>query len=591
MAGPDLLASLAGASSEHEFYTPIPEGYQTGRTKYLIVTGSVISGLGKGIFAASLGSLLQARGLVVAPVKFDGYLNQDAGTLNPYRHGEVFVLDDGTECDMDLGSYERFLNKDLSTDNYLTGGRVFARVLHRERHGDYLGRDVQFIPHVTGEIKSFLRQLALSAAADVIVVEVGGTVGDIENGYFLEAMRELQYEEGADNVMFASVTYILRPRVLGEQKSKAAQLGIRTLMAQGIQPAIIACRADEPVTEQVREKISIYSNVPLDRVVGLPDTESIYRVPVLLHEAGLDAATIELLGLTDRAATPACIANQDDQVGFWREFADKITGPRRELVVAITGKYTGVRDSYASIINALEHAGAGLGARVTLRWIETTEINNIADAEAALGGVSGMIVPGGFGYRGTEGKIHCITVARTRGIPFLGLCLGMQLAVVEYARGVCGLADAASTEFAQDAADPVVDLLPEQKKLEGLGGNMRLGGRWLDIKPDTRANQLYGSLRIKERFRHRYECNPAYVEQIESHGLVFSGKAPDHPIMQIMELPDHPFFMGTQFHPELLSRPQRPHPLFRAFVAACKEHGAFGNGGAAPNGHHEERCD
>jgi CTP synthase len=577
MAGPELLAALADASHEHEFYTPIPQGYEPGRTKYLIVTGSVISGLGKGIFAASLGSLLQARGLKVAPVKFDGYLNQDAGTLNPYRHGEVFVLDDGTECDMDLGSYERFLNQDLSTHNYLTGGRVFARVLARERHGDYLGRDVQFIPHVTGEIKSFLRQLAVRSGADLVVVEVGGTVGDIENGYFLEAMRELQYEEGQANVMFASVTYILRPRVLGEQKSKAAQLGIRTLMAQGIQPAIIACRADEPVTEKVREKISIYSNVPLSRVVGLPDTESIYRVPVLLHEAGLDEATIDLLCLRDRVDGQA--ASQPDAVAFWDDFANRITAKRQELEVAITGKYTGVRDSYASIINALEHAGAQLGARVNLRWIETTELDSPAAAAEALAGVHGMIVPGGFGSRGTEGKMHCVTVARTRGVPFLGLCLGFQLAVVEFARSVCGLEGAYSTEVAADAIHPVIDLLPEQKKLEGLGGNMRLGGRWVDVKPGTLAHRLYGGQpQIRERFRHRYECNPDYIELVERHGMVFSGKAPDYPIMQIMELPSHPFFVGSQFHPELTSRPQRPNPLFLGFVEACARATPHGQG-------------
>jgi len=579
MAGPELLASLADASSEHEFYTPIPDGYQPGRTKYLIVTGSVISGLGKGIFAASLGSLLQARGLKIAPVKFDGYLNQDAGTLNPYRHGEVFVLDDGTECDMDLGSYERFLHQDLSQHNYLTGGRVFARVLARERHGDYLGRDVQFIPHVTGEIKSFLRQLAVRSQADLVVVEVGGTVGDIENGYFLEAMRELQYEEGSANVMFASVTYILRPRVLGEQKSKAAQLGIRTLMAQGIQPAIIACRADEPVTESVREKISIYSNVPVSRVVGLPDTESIYRVPVLLHDAGLDEATIDLLDLRSRVATQGCIDRQNELVAFWADYSDKITGPRRQLSVAITGKYTGVRDSYASIINALEHAGALLGARVSLRWIETTEIDSPEAAAEALAGVHGMIVPGGFGSRGTEGKIHCINTARTRNIPFLGLCLGFQLAVVEFARSVCGLEGAYSTEVAADAVHPVIDLLPEQKKLEGLGGNMRLGGRWVEVKAGTNAHRLYdGASEIRERFRHRYECNPEYIDIVERHGLVFSGKAPDHPIMQILELPGHPFFMGTQFHPELISRPQRPHPLFCGFVQACGDTTPLGTG-------------
>jgi len=575
MPGHELLGALAATSHEHEFYTPIPRGYRPGRTKYLVVTGSVISGLGKGIFASALGALLQARGLTVAPLKFDGYLNQDAGTLNPYRHGEVFVLDDGTECDMDLGTYERFLNRDLSQDNYLTGGRVFARVLARERHGDYLGRDVQFIPHVTGEIKSFVRQLAVTSGADLVLVEVGGTAGDIENGYFLEAMRELQYEEGTVNVMFANVTYILQPRVLGEQKSKAAQLGIRTLMAQGIQPAIVACRADSPVSEQVREKISIYSNVPLSRVVGLPDTESIYRVPVLLDEAGLDDATVDLLDLRDRLVPAGKGGATPDPAGFWRTFADKIAAPRRKLTVALTGKYTGVRDAYASVINALEHAGAELGVSVELRWLEAEKIHSPQQAASALAGVHGIIVPGGFGVRGSEGKIACIHVARTQRIPFLGLCLGFQLAVVEFARHVTGLVGANSTEFEKATAHPVVDLLPEQKQLEGLGGNMRLGGQWVEIGPGTLAHRLYGQGRVRERFRHRYECNPEYVPVLTSGGLVFSGRAVGLSIMQILELPGHPYYVGTQFHPEFLSRPERPHPLFRGFVEACGSSTAF----------------
>ncbi|MFH1590298.1 MAG: CTP synthase (glutamine hydrolyzing) [archaeon] len=562
MSTSDILGDLAKKSTNHEYYTPVPEGYKAGKTKYIIVTGSVMSGLGKGIFSASLGKLLGDHGLACSPIKFDGYLNVDAGTLNPYRHGEVFVLDDGLECDMDLGTYERFLDKNLSKGNYLTGGKIFSTILSREREGKYLGRDVQFIPHVTGEIKRFLRELAMNSKADVVLIEVGGTVGDIENQYFIEAMRQLVYEEGKGNSCVVNVTYVLEPGFLGEQKSKAAQLGIRRLMELGIQPDVIACRATNPVNEKVREKISVYSNVEFGNVVSIHDTDSIYLIPSHLQEVDLDIRVMDMLQLKPR---------KEADTKSWHEMVKHIKHPKHEITVGITGKYTGLRDSYASIIKALEHSCTQMQSKVHLKWIETTDIENgKIKVEDALKEVDGIIVPGGFGKRGAEGKIACIKYARENKMPYLGLCLGFQMAIIEFARNVCGIKDANSTEFDPKCAEPVIDLLPEQKKIEGLGGNMRLGGRDVQVKENTTAWELYGKkTRIRERFRHRYECNPEYLETFEKHGLVFAGRAPKVPIMQILELPGHPFFVGTQFHPEFTSRPLRPNPCYLGFVKAC----------------------
>ncbi|MBI5036344.1 CTP synthase, partial [Candidatus Micrarchaeota archaeon] len=361
----ELIKSLAKKSDEHEFYTPIPKGYEFGNTKYVIVTGSVISGVGKGIFSASLAKLLKDQGLSVQPMKFDGYLNVDAGTLNPYRHGEVFVLDDGTECDMDLGTYERFLDQELSKDNYLTAGKLFSTIIQKERAGQYLGRDVQFVPHATGEIKSFIRTLALKSGADVVLVEVGGTAGDIESAYFIEALREMAYEEGPGNMAFVNVTYILKPSSLGEHKSKAAQLGIRTLMSLGVQPHFIVCRSKEPVPEKIREKISIFSNVPIQRVISLHDLESPYAVPLALKEAGADTEITGILGLKAKLKT------QEKALERWSKFEEKIRSPKNTVKIAITGKYTELKDAYASILNALEHAGAENDARILLDWVDT----------------------------------------------------------------------------------------------------------------------------------------------------------------------------------------------------------------------------
>ncbi|MEJ2649561.1 MAG: CTP synthase [Sedimentisphaerales bacterium] len=561
----DLLASVSDISTESEFFSPVPDGYRKGKTRYVFVMGTVRSGLGKGIFSSCLAKLLQDKGLKVAPIKLEGYLNIDSGTLNPFRHGEVFVLDDGMECDMDLGTYERMLDQDLSRANFATSGQIFSSVLNKERHGDYLGRDVQMIPHVTGEVKFKLRQLAIESDADVVFVEIGGTVGDLENAYFIEATRELAYEEGPNSCCFVALTYILEPKTLGEQKSKAAQLGIKQLMQTGVQPDIIACRAGSPVNEKARQKISVYSNVPVERVISLPDSASIYMIPSMLRENGLDFQVIRMLKIEDRIN----LQRERREWGKWCDFTEKMEKISRQVTIGITGKYTTVRDSYASIINSLEHAGIALGCKESIKWIDTTDIND-SNAAEFLTDVDGIIVPGGFGTRGAEGKISCIKYARENNLPYLGLCFGFQMAVIEFARNVCGLKNANSTEIKPGCKEAVIDILPEQKKIEGLGGNMRLGGHDIELKPETLAWRLFGKKdSVRMRFRHRYEVDPKYIETLEENGLVFSGKAPNQPIMQILELPEHPYFMGTQAHPCLTSRPLRPQPMFVGLVAAA----------------------
>jgi len=561
----DLLASVSKASTDTEFFVPIPSGYKKGKTRYVFVVGTVMSGLGKGIFSSCLAKLMQDKGLKVTPIKLEGYLNIDSGTLNPLRHGEVFVLDDGMECDMDLGTYERMLDQDLSARNFATSGQIFSSILNKERHGDYLGRDVQMIPHVTGEVKFRLRQLAADTDADIVFVEIGGTVGDLENAYYIEAMRELAYEEGPHSSCFVALTYILEPKALGEQKSKAAQLGIKQLMHTGIQPHIIACRADNPVEEKARQKISIYSNVPTERVFSMPDVSSIYMIPSTLREAGLDFEVLKMLKIEDRIK----LRHERKAWAHWCDFIDRLEEDRPQITIGITGKYTSVRDSYASIINAVEHAGVAIGFDAKIKWIETTDIDDQNVAEH-LADVDGIIVPGGFGFRGVRGKISCIKHARENDLPYLGLCFGFQMAVIEFARNAAGLKQANSTEIEPQCPEPVIGILPEQKKIEGLGGNMRLGGRDVELKEGSRARQLFGNTEsVRMRFRHRYEVDPEYIEKLEKTGMVFSGKAPDQPIMQILELPEHPFFIATQAHPCLTSRPLHPSPLFVGLIAAA----------------------
>ena len=574
----ELLASVGHTSDETEFYSPVPEGYVHGKTRYVVVVGTVMSGLGKGIFASSLAKILKDKGLKVAPIKMEGYLNLDSGTLNPFRHGEVFVLDDGMETDMDLGTYERMLNENLTRGNFTTSGQIFTRVLDRERHGGYLGRDVQMIPHVTGEVKNLLRQLAVNSQADVVFIEVGGTVGDYENGYFIEALRELAYEEGEHSVCIVALTYVMEPKSLGEQKSKAAQLGLRQVMQAGLVPQIIACRCPSPVTEKVRQKISMFSNVPQRRVFSMHDVDSIYQVPEMLREAGMDREVLTLLQLHDRVNQ----RSEDTARRKWVKFVEDLLAPKEKTItIGVTGKYTTVRDAYASIDKALEHCSAYAGCRVQIEWIDTSEIwpAGVQDWEERrryvaqrLRGLHGIIVPGGFGNRGIDGKIECVRFAREQNIPFLGICLGFQMAVIEFARNVCNIADAHSSEFFPNCANPVIDILPDQKKVEGLGGNMRLGAKDIELTPGSMIARLYDNSPMKRlRFRHRYEVDPKYIPDLTGHGLIFSGRHPTQPIMQMLELPEalHPYFVGTQAHPCLTSRPLSPDGMFLGLVEAA----------------------
>jgi CTP synthase len=553
--------------STDEFYSPLPKGYEPGKTKFVIVTGSVISGLGKGILTSSLAKILADRGVKVAPMKLEAYLNVDSGTLNPFRHGEVFVLDDGTETDMDLGSYERFLEKNLTRDSFVTSGRIYQTIIQKERKGEYLGRDVQFIPHVTGEAKKFLRKMAVDSKADVVLVEIGGTVGDYENMFALEAIRQMAYEEGKNNVCFINLTYILEPPSSGEFKSKAAQLGIKRLIEIGIQPDIIVCRSERKIPEVIKEKVSLNVNVPTNRVFGFENVENIYEAPLFLRKRGVDDAVLNVLGLDKKFKR-----NGDKKLEDWTK-ANKVNS-NREITVGIAGKYTGLEDAYISILKALEHCSAKVNTKIKIKWIETTEIEKgKKKASEEMKGIAGLIVPGGFGVRGAEGKIKCIEYARKNKIPFLGLCYGFQMAVLEFARNVCGIKDATSTELDEKCEDAVICILPEQEEIDDLGGTMRLGGYDLVIKKGSLAHKLYGSEKTRERFRHRFNVSTNFIERIEKHGLVFSGMAPKKRIMQILELPqkEHPFFVASQFHPEFTSRPLKPNPLFLGFAKACVE--------------------
>lgn len=525
--------------------------------KFVVVTGGVLSGLGKGIVTSSLGKIIQSKGYKVAPIKFDGYLNVDAGTMNPYRHGEVFVLDDGTECDMDLGNYERFLGVTMNYYNNPTGGKIFELVLNKERKGEYLGADVQFIPHVTGEIKDWVKKVGKDADADFVVIEVGGTVGDIENAYFIEAMRQLHLEN-PQNLLFVHVTLVPSLKVVGEQKTKPTQQSVHALQGIGVQPDFIVCRAERPLQEQSREKIALFCNLPKEHVISDHDCDSIYEVPFVLEEEDFGEKVLKAFGMKA----------EEKDLDEWRSLVTGITQPEKEITVGITGKYTALKDSYVSIMEALTHSGAHEKTKVNIKWIETTKLSD-KDVKEKLEGVDGVIVPGGFGARGTEGKIKCIKYARENKIPYLGLCYGLQLAVIEYARHVCGLEGANSTEIDKNTVHPVIDILPEQYKIEGLGGTMRLGAYDALVKKGTQVHGLYGKEHVTERHRHRYEVNPEYIKKLEAKGLVFSGVSPKRTLMEFLELPGHPFFIATQAHPEFKSYLEKPAPLFHGFVKAC----------------------
>jgi CTP synthase len=556
------LAKTAVKSVDSEFYSPIPKGYVKGKYKFIAITGSVISGIGKGTFTSSLAKILKERGLKVAPIKIEAYFNVDSGTLNPFRHGEVFVLDDGTETDLDLGTYERFLDTNLSKDNFITSGRIYSEIIRKERLGEFLGRDVQFIPHVTGETKLFFRQTAVKSNADIVLIEVGGTVGDFENMYILEALRQLAFEEGKNNVCIVNLTYILEPSSLGEQKSKAAQLGIKKLIEMGLIPDIIICRSNKPLRKNVREKIALFSNVPIERVIGLETMKDFYRIPLTLMEKKVDLEVLKVLNID--------VKKLKDNFLSLKEWTNKMTvnNPKKTITIGIAGKYTGLKDAYISILKALEHCEAEFNIKINVKWIETSELMNSTDVKKILSDVNGVIVPGGFGKRGVEGKILVIQHCREKNIPFLGICYGMQLALIEFARNVLNLKNASSTEFEKNPEFKIIDILPEQKRIEGLGGNMRLGGRNILLKKDSLAFKLYGKNIIRERFRHRYEFNPEFIELFEKNGIVFSGKAEKVPIMQIMELPKNKFFLGVQFHPEFTSRPLKPNPCFKGLIKA-----------------------
>jgi len=526
--------------------------------KVLVVSGGVISGLGKGITTSSLGRLLKARGIAVTIVKIDPYLNVDAGTMNPYQHGEVFVLDDGTEADLDLGNYERFLGQSLSGAHNLTTGKIYRAVIEKERKGDYLGNTVQIIPHVTGEIKRTIREIAQSSEAEVVLVEVGGTVGDIESMPFLEALRELSYELGEGHMAFVHTTLVPVVGPVGEAKTKPTQHSVRELRAIGIRPNIIIARGPTPLAPDIKAKISLFCDVPPEAVISVPDQSTIYEVPLVLEAQGVGPLLARILGLPDRAP---------DYAG-WKEFLETYRRADRPIEVAIVGKYTELRDAYLSHTEAFHHCQGHLGVDIRLQWYDSEDIPRNPTLAARLERSDAILVPGGFGARGVDGKIRAIQAARQRQIPYLGVCYGFQIAAVEYARNVLGLPAANSTEIDPATPDPIVCLLEQQRGLADLGGTMRLGAQRISLTSGSRVAQVYGKTEIWERHRHRYEINPAYLDRLAAAGMVVSGRAVDGRV-ESLEIPGHPFFVGVQFHPEFLSRPEAPHPLYLALVRAA----------------------
>ena len=543
--------------------------------KIVVVTGGVVSSLGKGIAAASLGLLLKARGFRVTTQKLDPYLNIDPGTMSPFQHGEVFVTDDGAETDLDLGHYERFIHQSVTRSHNVTAGQIYDAILSRERRGDYLGRTVQVIPHVTDEIKRRIHSLSLTTQADVHIVEIGGTVGDIESLPFLEAMRQLKLEHRKD-VLFVHVTLVPFIKAAGEVKTKPTQHSVKELREIGIQADILLCRSETPLTSDVREKIALFCNVPTEAVIAATDVGSIYEVPGVFHDGGLDDLVVNMLGLPDKSVQPPDL-NQ------WNDFVRRVTRPEKQCEIAIVGKYTHVRDAYKSIIEAFVHAGAANRARVNLRWVESTDVES-RGASALLADVDGILVPGGFGERGIEGKIAAVRFAREKSVPYFGICLGLQVATIEFARDVVGWADANSSEFDTASEHKVIDLLPDQAAVTEKGGTMRLGAYRCELRQGSLAARAYGAPEVSERHRHRYEWNNRYTQQLTSNGLVTSGKCVGRELIEIVELPDHPWFLAVQFHPELRSRPHDPHPLFRDFVRAALDRrlARLGNNDYAP---------
>jgi CTP synthase len=528
-----------------------------GQPKFIFVTGGVASGLGKGITTASLGRLFKSRGLKVVLQKLDPYVNVDPGTLNPFEHGEVFVLDDGAETDLDLGHYERFTDEDLHRGSNFTTGAVYSAVIAKERRGDYLGKTVQVIPHITDEIKERIRALAETEAADLVIVEVGGTVGDIESLPFLEAIRQLRNEIGRDRCAFVHVSLMPFIGPSGELKTKPTQHSVKELRSLGLQPDVIVCRSDRPIGRHLKEKVSLLCDVPISGVVSAPDAESIYEVPMVLRKEGLDNELAKHLGIEG-----------EPDLSEWTALVNRVADATTPVKIGVVGKYVNLRDAYLSVMEALKHGGFAHGAAVDITWVASDDLGGDA-TEAALAEMDGVLIPGGFGVRGVEGKVAAARYAREREVPFLGICLGLQCAVIEIARNLCGLEGANSFEFDPMTPHPVIDLLPEQKNVTDLGATMRLGAQACLIEPGTLAAKAYGEDVVYERHRHRFEVNPAYHETLAACGLVTSGSSQKGRLAEIVELPDHPFFIAGQFHPELRSRPTRPHPLFREFVGAA----------------------
>jgi len=521
------------------------------------VTGGVVSSLGKGIAAASLGRLLVERGLNVTMQKFDPYINVDPGTMSPFQHGEVYVTDDGAETDLDLGHYERFIDRSLSQQNNITTGRIYSTVISKERRGEYLGSTVQVIPHITDEIKNSIRRSA--PGHDVVITEIGGTVGDIESLPFLEAIRQFRQEVGRDNALFVHLTLVPYIAAAGELKTKPTQHSVRDLMQIGIQPDVLICRSEQPIGSEIKRKIAGFCNVDFECVIESPDVASIYEIPIRFREQGFDRVVCERLRLETK----------EPDLTAWRAMVERILHPKHRVRIAVVGKYTDLHDAYKSVGEALIHGGIANDAGVEIAWLSSDVFTDQAAAGRALAGFDGLLVPGGFGIRGIDGMIEAIRWARENQLPFFGICLGLQIAVIEFARNVCGMRETSSTEFEPDCESPVIAIMANQREVKDMGGTMRLGAYAAKLRAGSKAAQAYGTQQISERHRHRWEVNNAYRDVLAEHGLRLSGQSPDGSLVEMVELPDHPWFLGCQFHPELKSRPNRPHPLFAAFVGAA----------------------
>lgn len=541
-------------------------------SKYIFVTGGVVSSLGKGITAASLGRLLRNRGLTVAIQKFDPYLNFDPGTMSPYQHGEVFVTEDGAETDLDLGHYERFTDVNLTKSSNVTTGKVYWSVISKERRGDYLGGTVQVIPHITNEIKERVQRVEQESDPDVIITEIGGTVGDIESQPFLEAIRQLKIDLGSDRVLYIHVTLVPYLSAAGEAKTKPTQHSVKELRSIGIQPDMVLCRTTHPLSQEMIDKIGLFCNIEKDSVIQVVDADTIYEVPLLLQKQNLDEKVVRKLNLGGKPKA---------DMQNWAELVERIKNPEGHVCIGLVGKYVELKDAYLSVVESLGHAGIYHNRKVDIRWINAVDLET-EGYEEKLENLDGILVPGGFGDRGTDGKINAIRYAREQGIPFFGICLGMQMSVVEFARSVCGMEDAHSTEFNAGTQYPVIALLEEQIGVENKGGTMRLGSYPCQLSKDTLAYKAYGEDLVQERHRHRYEFNTQFLDELTKNGLIVSGKSPDGKLIEIVEYKKNPWFLACQFHPEFKSRPTHPHPLFRDFVGASiqymKEHDEHGRG-------------